>query len=152
MNYWEECISEAFEEIEIKATKEQIAGVVEWVEGAHENYSMAHGHDCIPNPLLSEVDKLKRQIKEIKENQDRQLFGIKCKNTDKELWREKPGDYYSDSILVTEYGGIGINCGGHIIVAPVKKWHAAAEVFLCVNPNLKQWKWELAMWLLGERR
>ena len=74
-----------------------------------------------------------------------------CKNTDKELWREKPGDYYSDSIHVTEHGGIGINSGGHVIVAPLLQWHKAGEKFLCVNPNLKRWKWKLAMWLLGER-
>ncbi len=46
-----------------------------------------------------------------------------CTNTDREIWRETPGDYYSDSIHVTERGGIGINCGGHVIVAPVRKWH-----------------------------
>jgi hypothetical protein len=39
-----------------------------------------------------------------------------CQNTDKEIWREKAGDYYSDSIHVTEQSGIGMNCGGHVIV------------------------------------
>jgi hypothetical protein len=72
-------------------------------------------------------------------------------NTDKELWREKAGDYYSDSLHVTLGDGIGINCGGHVIVAPVRSWHKAGELFLCVNPKLKPWKWKLAMWLLGER-
>jgi hypothetical protein len=48
-------------------------------------------------------------------------------NTDRELWREKPGDYYSDSIHVTEGGGIGLNCGGCVIVMPIRKWHALAE-------------------------
>ena len=46
-----------------------------------------------------------------------------CANTDKEIWREKPGDYYSDSIHVTEGGGIGINCGGYIVTLPVRKWN-----------------------------
>lgn len=46
-----------------------------------------------------------------------------CQNTDKEIWRECEGYYYADSIHVTEDGGIGINCGGHVIVMPVKKWH-----------------------------
>jgi len=71
-----------------------------------------------------------------------------CQNTDKEIWRERPGDYYADSIHVTEHGGIGINCGGYVIVAPIKKWQKAGELFLCVNPNLKTWRWKLAMWLL----
>jgi hypothetical protein len=71
-----------------------------------------------------------------------------CLNTDKELWRE--GDFYSDSIHVTEHGGIGINHGGHVIVAPLKSWYDAGNLFLCVNPKLKRWKWRLAMWLLKE--
>jgi len=46
-------------------------------------------------------------------------------NTDREIWREREGDYYADSIHVTDSGGIGINCGGHVIVAPIRKWHAS---------------------------
>jgi hypothetical protein len=77
---------------------------------------------------------------------------IPCVNTDKEIWSEKPGDYYADSIHVTEGGNIGINCGGHVIVAPVIKWHEAGNLFLCVNPGLERWKYNLAMWLLGSNR
>lgn len=62
MNYWNECISEAFDDAKIIATKEQIETVVSWVEGAHENYGMAHGHDCIPNPLQGENEDLKRKL------------------------------------------------------------------------------------------
>lgn len=72
-----------------------------------------------------------------------------CKNTDRELWRERPGDSYSNSIHVTEHGGIGINVGGHVLVAPVKQWHDCGEKLLCVNPNLPKWRWKLAMRLLG---
>ena len=43
-------------------------------------------------------------------------------NTDKEIWRKIPGDCYSPSIHVTEGGGIGINVGGHVKVAPVEEW------------------------------
>jgi len=46
-------------------------------------------------------------------------------NTDRELWREPPGDYYADSIHLTEKGGIGINVGGHVIVRTLEQWHAA---------------------------
>lgn len=48
-------------------------------------------------------------------------------NTDRELWREREGDYYADSVHVTEGGGIGINCGGHVIVMPLRKWFALAR-------------------------
>lgn len=47
-------------------------------------------------------------------------------NTDRELWREREGDYYADSIHVTEGGGIGIDCGGRVIVKPVREWHRLA--------------------------
>jgi hypothetical protein len=51
-------------------------------------------------------------------------------NTDREIWREPDegnGSYYADSIHVTEGGGIGINCGGHVIVKPLRDWHALAQ-------------------------
>lgn len=45
MDYWKETISEAFEDAGITATDEQIDTVASWAESAHDNYSMAHGHD-----------------------------------------------------------------------------------------------------------
>lgn len=50
-------------------------------------------------------------------------------NTDRELWRERPDDYYADSVHVTEQGGIGINCGGMVYVKTPREWHAAAKIF-----------------------
>jgi len=67
MKYWHKCISEAFSEHGITATEEQIALVAEWVEGAHENYGMAFGHDAIPNPLKLENDDLKKKLATEKE-------------------------------------------------------------------------------------
>lgn len=49
-----------------------------------------------------------------------------CENTDRELWRERNGDYYADSIHVTAQEAIGINCGGMVYVKPVRDWHALA--------------------------
>lgn len=62
MNYWQECIEIAFEEAGILATKEQISSVVWAVEGAHENFGMAHGHECIPNPLQNENARIKKEL------------------------------------------------------------------------------------------
>ncbi len=62
MDYWNECISEALDDAGIAATQKQIDAVVLWVEGAHENYGMAHGHDCIPNPLGEENKRLAREL------------------------------------------------------------------------------------------
>jgi hypothetical protein len=56
------------------------------------------------------------------------------KNEDVELWREREGDYYADSIHVTKGGGIGINCGGTVYVMPLKKWHELAMRTLPPKP------------------
>jgi len=74
MKYWKECISEALEDAGIKATDEQIETVTSWVEGAHDNYSMAHGYDCIPNPLAQENDRLKRAL----ENEQNMVHCKEC--------------------------------------------------------------------------
>ena len=47
-------------------------------------------------------------------------------NTDREIWRERESDFYADSIHVTKEGAIGINCGGYVIVKPVREWHRLA--------------------------
>ena len=69
MDYWKECITEAFCEAGINATPEQISLVTSCAEGAHENYGMAHGHDCIPNPLLAENDSLRRELRREREKE-----------------------------------------------------------------------------------
>jgi hypothetical protein len=52
-------------------------------------------------------------------------------NTDRELFRESTGDpagdYYENSVHVTEAGDIGMNVGGTVIVQPVAVWHAQAR-------------------------
>lgn len=45
-------------------------------------------------------------------------------NTDRELWREIPGDYYAPSLFVTQDGGVGINVGGRVFVKSLREWHA----------------------------
>lgn len=50
-------------------------------------------------------------------------------NTDRELWREREGDYYADSIHVTAQGSIGINCGGTVYVMSLREWQARARMF-----------------------
>lgn len=47
-------------------------------------------------------------------------------NNDVEIWRERPGDYYANSIHVTAGGSIGINVGGLVIVKPLVEWHRLA--------------------------
>lgn len=47
-----------------------------------------------------------------------------AKNTDRELWRERDGDYYAASIHVTADGAIGIDVAGHVVVKPIREWHS----------------------------
>ena len=55
-----------------------------------------------------------------------------CKNADRELWREREGDFYSDSIHVTADARIGIDCGGRVIVMPLREWH---KLYTDKNPE-----------------
>lgn len=61
--YWIDCIAEACQDCGLVATKEQVETVASWAQGAHENYGMATGGDCIPNPLHSEVERLRLELK-----------------------------------------------------------------------------------------
>lgn len=47
-------------------------------------------------------------------------------NTDREIWRETLGDYYSPKIHVTQSGEIGMEVGGNVVVMPLRDWHALA--------------------------
>jgi len=82
MDYWKECIAEAFDDAGIVATQDQIGTVAYWVEGAHENYGMAFGHGCIPNPLVIENDKLKNDIRKERE----MVICRECDGTGEDVW------------------------------------------------------------------
>ena len=64
MNYWQECVKEAFDDAEITATEWQIFCVVSWVLGAHENHGTATGNECIPNPLVERINDLERELRQ----------------------------------------------------------------------------------------
>lgn len=49
-----------------------------------------------------------------------------AENTDRLMWREERDDPFAASLHVTKSGGIGINVGGHVIVKPLREWHALA--------------------------
>lgn len=49
-------------------------------------------------------------------------------NTDREVWRETPGDFYSNSVHLTATGGLGINVGGTVYVKPPAEWHRLASL------------------------
>lgn len=64
MNYWKEAFIAALEEIEATIPDdEKLELATKVLEGAHDSYGMVHGHDCIPNPLESENDALRKELK-----------------------------------------------------------------------------------------
>jgi hypothetical protein len=76
MEYWKECILDALFDAKIEATNEQINTITWWVEVSHKNYGMATGQDCIPNPLLEEIEAFKRAAKKQESEHKKQLSGI----------------------------------------------------------------------------
>ena len=63
MDYWEECIAQALEDAGIEASKDQLDIVVKWVEGAHDTYGMAFGHDAIPDPVETQAQEDLRELR-----------------------------------------------------------------------------------------
>lgn len=47
-------------------------------------------------------------------------------NTDREIWREREGDYYSDAVFITAKNDLGINVGGTVFVHSLRKWQELA--------------------------
>ena len=76
IEYWKECVSEGLCDAGVNASKEQVDTIADWVQGAHDNYSMATGSDCIPNPENEVIAELKREIRRINSAHSRQLDGV----------------------------------------------------------------------------
>lgn len=77
MDYWRECIEEAFEDAGIEATEAQKDTVASWVDGANENYGLASGSEFIPYPMSSEVESLKVQLGKQQESHDNRIYLIR---------------------------------------------------------------------------
>jgi hypothetical protein len=68
-------------------------------------------------------------------------FDGPARNTDREIWRgldEGCGSYYADSIHVTEGGGVGFNCGGTVVVLPLRKWHELGKNYIEAQNPIRQ--------------
>ena len=68
---------------------------------------------------------------------DNKIIAGCCKNTDTEIWRKIPGDYYSPSILVTDNGAIGISAHGMTYVRTIERWHKLARIGALIEEILK---------------
>jgi len=63
-------------------------------------------------------------------------------NTDKKVWTKPSDDIkdvgYMPEILVTENNDITLLVGGTGITAPIEKWHALGDKYLCVSATDEQ--------------
>lgn len=82
MEYWEEVISEACDEAQVSLTREQLQIIAKYVESAHEYYGEAHGHYCIPNPQLKEIEKLEQEL----ERESTKITCKDCKGTGEQIF------------------------------------------------------------------
>lgn len=86
--------------------------------------------------------------KPLPEITDAQAF----QNTDREVWRETPGDFYSNSVHLTATGGLGINVGGTVYVKPPAEWHrlasgARSTALVALAPEVDDALREVGKWL-----
>ena len=77
MNYWKEAIEAALDDAGLKATTEQVETMTKAITISHDQYGMAFGHDCIPNPLQTEIKRLTKEL----ETEQRMIFCKECKGT-----------------------------------------------------------------------
>lgn len=99
-NYWKECIAEAFEDAGLEATEAQLDKVADWVEGAHDNFSMATGSDNIPNPLKLENAELQKKLA-------LERSKVVCRECDGRGRIVIPGPYHSAETQCDECHGEG---------------------------------------------
>lgn len=82
MNYWEECISVAFDEAGITATNEQIKRVANDVEIAHDNHDIYRGY---PTTGTSPLDQENKQIKRMLEEEREKVICKECNGTGRDI-------------------------------------------------------------------
>jgi len=51
-----------------------------------------------------------------------------CENTDVEILRQHRAGFSEDTLHVTKDGALGINCGGYVIVKPIREWFRLATL------------------------
>lgn len=79
--YYTEAVTETLLHMGIALTVEQIAELEESMSISCSNESMAFGHDCIPNPLQSELERVKRA-----RSDDERQADARLREVEKELW------------------------------------------------------------------
>lgn len=76
LEYWTECVACAADECGLSLTDEQLKCLADGVNGGHENYSMAFGHD-VANANWSATKQ--REITDLKKQVQREKDKVHCK-------------------------------------------------------------------------
>jgi hypothetical protein len=101
MKYWEEAFCAALEDAGLPLpTDQQIKQAASVLEGAHENYGMAHGYDCIPNPVQTENDRLSKLLKDEREK-------VHCRECNGHGRIESQGPYHGSNTQCWKCHGEG---------------------------------------------
>ena len=85
INYWSEALYSAMEDAGIKdfaPTKEQMEKIVKSLQISRDCESMAFGHDCIPNPLSTEIRELKGVLEKERRIKDNEIVDLHKLNKD----------------------------------------------------------------------
>lgn len=102
--YWRECISEAAEECGAVLTHEQVIEIADIVEGAHENYGMAFGHD-VADANLSATRR--REVSDLKAQVEREQRKVHCRQCNGVGSITTQGPYHSGTSQCWKCSGDG---------------------------------------------
>lgn len=104
-NYWQECLSQAADECDLKLTHEQLSYLAEAAEGGHENYSQAF-YDPGWGDRMSEIEnEWKRKYKELQGEFD------KYRNNAETAVKQALRQYSDSNVSIGEHGEVFRNDG-----------------------------------------
>ena len=100
LDYWQECISTAADECDLKLTSEQLQYLAESVEGAHENYGLAFYSPPDSDRISSIESEWKAKYKELEKELEKYKHNA-------ETAVKKALRCHSDSnVSIGEYGAV----------------------------------------------
>ena len=70
LNYWIESVCDSLEEVGCKLPIEDITAIAENMIITAEQENLAFGYDAIPNPLQTEIDRVKDQLQQERDKCD----------------------------------------------------------------------------------
>lgn len=105
LDYWEECMSIAAEECDLKLSKEQLLYLAEAAESGHEHYGMAF-YSPPPSERLDDIEReWKAKIKAIQADHERYV-----RNSEQAI-KQALRVHRDDQVTIGEYGEVLLHSG-----------------------------------------